>query len=223
MLSYRGTYLGGGYDPSAPISWRHKKAIAGSGILGDIGTHAIDLARYLVGEIDEVNGLLKTYIPERPASAREPGRLEPVDVDDEASFMVRFKSGATGSIEATSCAWGRSNYITFEIYGEKGSLYFNYNHRDELQVCFADDPDERRGFQTICTGPQHPYGFGLWHCAELGIGFSEIKAVDTYAFYKAIADGRQADPSFLDGYRISLICDAVARSSQSGLWEKTGC
>ena len=145
-----------------------------------------------------------------------------VDVDDEVSFGIRFVDGATGSIEATNSAWGRSNYITFEIHGEIGSLYFNYNHRDELQVCYASDPVESRGFRTILTGPAHPYGKGLWHCAELGIGFSEIKAVDTWEFYSAIAEGRSANPNFQDGLKISMICDAVDRSSETGLWEKVG-
>ena len=223
ILSYRGTYLWGGYDPSAPLEWRHQKAIAGRGTLGDIGTHAIDLARHLVGEIESVNGVLKTYVKERPLKGAKPGDpMGQVDVDDEVSFGIRFVDGATGSIEATNSAWGRSNYITFEIHGEIGSLYFNYNHRDELQVCYASDPVESRGFRTILTGPAHPYGKGLWHCAELGIGFSEIKAVDTWEFYSAIAEGRSANPNFQDGLKISMICDAVDRSSETGLWEKVG-
>jgi predicted dehydrogenase len=224
ILSYHGTYYGGGYDPSGHLQWRHQKSKAGMGVIGDIGTHAIDLARYLVGDADAVSGILKTYVPERPLDASNPdGPKGKVDVDDEASFMLKFSGGATGVIEASGCTWGRDNFITFDIYGERGSIYFNYNHRDELQVCFASDDSVRRGYQTIKTGPQHPYGFGLWHCPELGIGFSEIKAVEMYCFYKAISDGAQAEPNFEDGVKISMICDAVERSSKSGLWEKTGC
>jgi len=139
-----------------------------------------------------------------------------VDVDDEAEFAIRFANGAVGSIEATRNAWGRNNYITFEIHGEIGSIYFNYERRDELQVCFASDPGDRRGFRTIYTGPAHPYGDGLWPIPALGIGYSETKIVECYDFFKSIAEGRDASPNFRDGYEIERICDAVFRSNAAG-------
>ena len=109
-----------------------------------------------------------------------------VDVDDQCMFMIECENGAFGSIEATRNAWGRNNYITFEIHGTLGSLYFNYERRDELQVCFASDPDDRRGFRTIYTGPNHPYGNGLWPIPALGIGYTETKIVECYDFFKLL-------------------------------------
>ena len=234
ILNFRGTYLQDwSADPNSPLSWRFQKKIAGSGALGDIGTHVIDLARYLVGEFDEVFASLKTYIKERPVQMGAVDKLGtvkggadvpkgPVDVDDEASFMIRFKNGAFGSIEATRNGWGRNNFITFEIHGEKGSIFFNYERRDELQVYFADDPDDRRGFRTVYTGPAHPYGEGLWPIPALGIGYTETKIVECYDFIKSIAENTENSPDFVDGYNIALICDAIIESSKSDTWKKTG-
>lgn len=115
-------------------------------------------------------------------------------------------------------AWGRNNYITFEIHGTLGSLYFNYERRDELQVCFASDPDDRRGFRTIYTGPNHPYGNGLWPIPALGIGYTETKIVECYDFFNAIANDTQASPNFEDGYEIELISDAILKSAQTHTW-----
>lgn len=235
VINFRGTYLQDwSADPNSPLSWRFQKDVAGTGALGDIGTHVIDIARYLVGEMDEVCARLTTYVKERPLQTGAVDKLGtikggtdapmgPVDVDDEASFMIRFKDGAFGSIEATRNGWGRNNYITVEIYGEKGSIFFNYERRDELQVFFADDEGDRRGFRTIYTGPAHPHGDGLWPIPALGIGYSEIKIVECYDFIKSIMDDEKPTPDFKDGYNIALICDAVVESSSKSAWIKTNC
>lgn len=217
ILSYRGTYLSGG-DTHSPMGWRQKKELAGYGVLGDIGTHAIDLAMYLAGEFEEVNGMLKTFVPKRPLS---PGGTDlfPVENDDEAAISIRFKNGALGSIQASGNAWGRNNYLSFEIYGELGSMYFTYDRRDELKVCFSTDEQDRRGYRTISTGgPDHPYGEGLWPIDGIGIGYGELKIIECYDFIKAVAEGGQAVPDFRHGLAITRICDAVAESSSSGKW-----
>ncbi|GAA1136487.1 Gfo/Idh/MocA family oxidoreductase [Nocardioides aquiterrae] len=228
IVNFRGTYLQDwSADPESPLSWRFQKEIAGSGAIGDIGTHVVDLARYLAGEITAVNGLARTIVPERPkqsggrdalGTSRSGGELGPVDVDDEMLTMVRFANGAVGSIEATRNGYGRNNFITVEVHGTRGSLYFNYERRDELQVCFADDPGDRRGFRTVYTGPAHPYGEGLWPIPALGIGYGETKIIEAYDLVKCIVEGTEADPNFHDGWRISLIADAILASSESGNW-----
>ena len=141
-----------------------------------------------------------------------------VDVDDQCIFMVECANGAFGSIEATRNAWGRNNYITFEIHGTKGSIYFNYERRDELQVCFADDPSDRRGFRTVYTGPNHPYGDGLGPIPALGIGYTETKIIECYDFFRALQDGSEAEPNFRDGYAIELISDAILESAKTHQW-----
>lgn len=230
LLNFRGTYLQDwSADPDGPLSWRFQKKIAGSGALGDIGTHVIDMARYLVGEVAAVSALLNTYVPTRPLQASGLDKLGAsekkadaprgaVDVDDEMLTMLRFQNGAVGSVEATRNAYGRNNYLTFEVHGSKGSIVFNYERRDELQVMFADDPADARGFRTIYTGPAHPYGQGLWPIPGLGIGYTETKIVECHDFMAAIASGKQPSPNFVDGYRIEQIADAIQVSAKSGAW-----
>jgi predicted dehydrogenase len=234
ILNFRGTYLQDwSADPDSPLSWRFQKKIAGSGSVGDIGTHVVDLAHYLVGPIAEVIALTTTYNKSRPLQqggvdklgaaekAKDAERGE-VDVDDEVVSMLKFENGAIGSLEATRNAYGRNNFITLEIHGTKGSIHFNYERRDELQVMFADDPADARGFRTVYTGPAHPYGSGLWPIPGLGIGYSETKIVECHDFFAAIVKGKQPSPNFEDGLLTELVADAFLRSGETGKWEKVG-
>jgi predicted dehydrogenase len=230
ILNFRGTYLQDwSADPDGPLSWRFQKSIAGSGALGDIGTHVVDMARYLCGEINQVNTQLKTWIPTRPIQSGTQDKLgtgaknadaprAAVDVDDEVISLLEFENGAIGSLEATRNAHGRNNFLTFEIHGTLGSIYFNYERRDELQVAFANDLGDRKGFRTVYTGPAHPYGDGLWPIPALGIGYGETKIIEAYDFIKAITEGGEVSPNFKDGYQINLIADAMAESSEKRQW-----
>ena len=232
VLNFRGTYLQDwSADPNSPLSWRFQKEIAGSGALGDIGTHVIDIARYLVGEISGVNAVLQTYIKDRPVQQGgqdklgAAGKLEgvprkAVDVDDEVSTLLRFENGAVGSLEATRNAHGRNNFLTFEVHGTLGSILFNYERRDELEFFDANDPADRRGFRTIYTGPAHPYGGGLWPIPALGIGYGETKIIECFDFFKAIAEGSSVSPNFEDGYQIAVVCEAIEQSNELGGWVK---
>lgn len=231
ILNFRGTYLQDwSADPDSPLSWRFQKKIAGSGAVGDIGSHVVDIARYLVGEISAVNSITSTYITERPlqtsgfdalgGGSKSDGPRGAVDVDDEAISLVRFHNGAVGSIEATRNAWGRNNFITFEIHGTEGSIFFNYENRDELQVAFKSDPADRRGFRTVYTGPNTPYGEALWPIPALGIGYGETKIIEAHDVITAIVDGSRVRPDFADGYAAALVDDAILESGQSGEWVK---
>src|SRR5579875_373634 len=229
IRNFRGTYLQDwSNDPDLPLSWRFQRSVAGSGALGDIATHVLDLARYLVGEVVAVSAQMNTFISDRPisqgadqlAGARkltDAPRGE-VDVDDEVRALLRFEGGAVGSLEATRHAHGRKNFLTFEIHGDRGSLTFDYERRDELKVYFADDDAQRQGFRTVLTGPAHPYGAALWPIPALGIGYGETKIIECYELMKAIADGAAANPDFADGYQIARICHAISESADSGNW-----
>jgi predicted dehydrogenase len=230
ILNFRGTYLQDwSADPDGPLSWRFQKKVAGSGAVGDIGTHVVDIARYLVGEIAAVNALVKTYVTSRPLQAsgfdklgasdkNASGPRGEVDVDDEMVTLLRFESGAIGSIEATRNAYGRNNFLTFEVHGSEGSIHFNYERRDELQVMFASDPADARGFRTVYTGPAHPYGDGLWPIPALGIGYGDTKIIECFDLMTAVATGKQPSPDFRDGYRIARIADAILGSGGTGAW-----
>ena len=230
ILNFRGTYLQDwSADPSGPLSWRFQKKVAGSGTVGDIGTHVVDFARYLVGEISSVNAMVHTFVKERPLQSGGLDKLGAsdksgagpkgeVDVDDEMITLLKFQNGAVGSIEASRNAYGRNNFLTFEIHGTKGSICFNYERMDELQVMFADDPSDVRGFRTIYTGPNHPYGHGLWPIPALGIGYGETKIIECYDFFNAIVSGELPSPNFEDGYKVSAIADAIIESGRTERW-----
>ena len=230
ILNFRGTYLQDwSADPNGPLSWRFQKNIAGSGAIGDIGTHVVDMAHYLVGNITEVNAITKTYIKERPIQAggvdklgasdkKTDAPLGIVDVDDEVLSLIRFETGAVGTLEATRNAYWLNNFLTLEIHGEEGSIHFNYERRDELQVMFASDPGDARGFRTIYTGPAHPYGDGLWPIPGLGIGYSETKIVECRDFFAAIVNGETPTPDFAEALQTELVADALIKSGQTGNW-----
>lgn len=230
IINFRGTYLQDwSADPDGPLSWRFQKSVAGSGAIGDIGTHVIDFARYLVGEIASVNSINRTLIPTRPVQTGHVDKLGAgggsqnidrgiVDVDDEMITQVRFSNGCYGSIEASRNAYGRNNFLTFEIHGTKGSILFNYERRDELKVMFSSDPSDAQGFRTVYTGPAHPYGDSLWPIPALGIGYGETKIVECHDLCQAIVSGQQPSPNFDDGYRIAQITDAIIASGESQSW-----
>jgi predicted dehydrogenase len=230
ILNFRGTYLQDwSADPNGPLSWRFQKKIAGSGTVGDIGTHVVDFARYLVGEISAVNAMVHTYVKERPLQQGNADKLgasdksgsgprAAVDVDDEMITLLKFQNGAVGSIEATRNAHGRNNFLTFEVHGSEGSIAFNYERMDELQVMFAGDNADARGFRTVYTGPNHPYGQGLWPIPGLGIGYGETKIIECYDFFNAIVSGKQPSPNFEDGWRVSVIADAILESGATERW-----
>jgi predicted dehydrogenase len=232
ILNVRCVYLQSwSADPSSPLSWRFQKDVAGAGTLGDIGSHVIDIAQYIAGDIDEVVSIMRTYITERPV--QEGGvdllgtvkfdanaKKAPVNVDDEVSCLVKFKNGAVGSIEATRNAWGRNNFLSVEIHGSKGSILFNYERLNELQVCFSGDPDHCRGFKTIYTGPAHYYGPATWNIPGMNIGYGELKAIEIFDFITAITTGVQPSTHFGVGCQIEKVCAAVKASAEKKSWQK---
>ena len=233
ITNIRGQYLQSwSADPSSPLSWRFTKKTAGSGTLGDIATHIIDICQYLAGDITELVAMMKTYIKERPV--QEGGvdllgtvklgadaRKETVDVDDEVTMLCKFGSGAIGSVEATRNAWGRNNFITVEIHGTRGSISWNYERLNELNVCYGmDDSDGERGFKTIYTGPANPHGDVTWNIPGMNIGYGELKAIEMYEFSKAIEEQRQPSTSFKVAYQLDRVCDAVAESNEKNAWVK---
>lgn len=234
VLSFRGHYMQDwSADPNTPLSWRFSKEKAGSGTLGDIGTHIIDMARFLLGEFEAVNAVVRTHVGERPlqtgafdklgaADKSGKGPKGKVDVDDAVLTMIRFSSGVIGSIESSRNSFGRHNYLGFEIQGTKGTVIFDYQRLNELQVMFADDQADVVGFRTIYSGPNQPHGADLWPVAGLGQGYIEVKSIEWYAFLKAIADGTQAAPSFADGTQVAHIADAILESGERGNWVAVG-
>jgi predicted dehydrogenase len=215
---FRGTYLQEWLvDPTFPRVWRLDRTKAGAGTLGDLGSHVIDLARFLVGEITEAAGALETFIKERPLPD-DPARTAPVTVDDAMAAVVRFANGALGTIEATRFAPGRKNHNRFEINGSEGSLAFNLERMNELELYLASDPGPVRGFHTILvTDRAHPYMKAWWPPGHI-IGYEHTFTHTVYDLLEAIASGTPASPSFEDGVRNQRVMDAIERAAESRTW-----
>jgi predicted dehydrogenase len=215
---YRGVYLQDWIvDPNFPRVWRLEKARAGSGSLGDILSHTMDLSRHLVGEPVEVSALLKTFIGERPLPDGS-GKRGKVDVDDSAQALVKFASGAVGYYEGSRFAPGRKNYNRLEINGSKGSLVWNLERMNELEVYVESGP--LSGFSTIdVTDAKHPYIAAWWPPGHI-IGYEHSFTHTVYDFLKAIAEGKSPRPDFEDGLKNQRVLDAIERSATSGQWVK---
>jgi predicted dehydrogenase len=206
---FRGRYLQDWGDDAALDTWRFHADEAGSGALGDLGTHVVDLARFLAGEIATVSGFVKTFLPGR-------------EVDDAVEAAVEFESGAVGMIEASRFALGRRNAFQWEINGSQGSLAFDMERLNELQV-FRADGDRARGFKTVLVSEaNHPFWEYWWPPGHI-IGWGETFVHELHHMLQAIVDDTEVAPygaTFEDGYRASEVCDAIVRSGEAGTREQ---
>ncbi|TQN42008.1 putative dehydrogenase [Blastococcus colisei] len=208
-------------DPAAPMSWRLEKEKAGSGALGDIGAHIVDLTQYITGQsLTGVSAMLETFVTERPLPASA-GSLSgvggegtgTVSVDDAAVFLGRFTGGALGTFEATRFALGRKNAIRIEVNGSAGSLSFDFEDMNVLQFFDGSEPAREAGFRRIVvTEPEHPY-VAAWWPAGHGLGYEHGFTHQVVDLVTAIGEGTDPAPSFADGLQVQRVLDAVERSA----------
>jgi predicted dehydrogenase len=234
VYHFRATYLQDWImDPSFPLVWRLRGDVAGSGSNGDLAAHLIDMARYLVGEFDEVVGCQETFIKCRPVETAlserglsgvgsSAGRKGRVTVDDATMFLARFANGALGTFEATRFARGRKNEHGFELNGEKGSLVFRFDAMNELHYFNAAAPHHVQGFTKILASESdHPYAWAYWPPAHW-TGYE-------HAFINQLADivtalagpkngWRKFHPTFADGLVCQQVLAAVERSARTRRW-----
>jgi len=217
---WRSTYLQDFImDPGFPLIWRLQKELAGSGALGDIGAHSVDLAQFLVGGISEVTGMTETFVKERPLEGAE-GDTGEVTVDDAAAFLARFENGAVGTFEASRFAAGRRNRNAFEINGSKGSVAFDLERMNELEVFFVDDEADVQGFRTVnVTEPDHPYAGAWWPAGHI-LGYEHTFVHTMKDLMDGVAKGTSPAPTFEDAYRVQAVLDAVERSADGGGWTR---
>ncbi|MGB5051864.1 MAG: Gfo/Idh/MocA family oxidoreductase, partial [Caldilineaceae bacterium] len=218
IYHFRAVYLQEWIMPhyNMPMIWRLQKKVAGSGALGDLGAHIIDLARYLVGEVRSVSGMTRTFIEERPWGD---GTMGKVDVDDAFVGLLDFENGALGTVEATRFAAGRKNGQRIEINAEKASIVFNLERLNELEVYWVgDQPKETQGFRNVLVSePFHPWWENWWPQGHM-IGWEHTFVHEITHMLDCIVNDRPVAPigaDFLDGYRNSVICDAIVKSSET--------
>jgi len=213
-------------DPAFPLVWRLDKKIAGSGALGDLCAHIIDMAQYLVGDIDSVSAATETFIKERPLPAAEGGlsatagkQKGKVTVDDAVISLARFTNGAIGTFEATRFAMGHKNGGAFEINGSKGSMRFNLERMNELEYLSSKDGDEEGFKRMLVTNPTHPYMSGWWPPGHM-IGWEHSHINQVYHLLDCIANDRMPEPNLYDGLKNQAVLDAMSLSAEDGKWHR---
>jgi predicted dehydrogenase len=225
---FRARYLQSGLvDPDTPVRWRQRREVAGSGALGDLGAHIVDLARYLAGEVAAVAGTTRTFVHERPG-----GR---VDVDDAFAAVVEFETDAVGTLEASRFCVGRKNALQFEVNGAYGSLVFDLERLNELRVASRRGNARARGASSAgpwpggddsttlqVTGPDAPFGH-LWWPAGHVLGWEHSFVHEISHLLAAVAGETRVGPhgaTFEDGYKAAEVCDAILRSAKSARREQ---
>jgi predicted dehydrogenase len=219
IYHYRAVYLQEWIMPhyGTPKIWRLDKSVAGSGALGDLGAHIIDLGHYLVGNMKGVSAMTKTFIEERPLP--DGSGTGKVDVDDAFAAAVEFENGALGTLEATRFAGGRKNHEVLEINGEKGSIRFNLERMNELEVFWVgDEPKETQGFHNVLiTEGYHPWWENWWPHGHI-IGWEHSFVHEITHLLDCIVNDKEVAPygaTFEDGYKAAVVCDAIVESAVS--------
>src|SRR6056297_2730435 len=217
---FRGRYLQDWLvDPDEPWSWRNDAEMAGSGALGDLGAHTIDLARFLVGDVERVSGHCRTFVEERPVDGDggDGEETREVTVDDAYSAQAELEGGVMATFEASRFATGHKNDHTIEVHGSKGSLKFSLERLNELELLREGD----RGYETILvTDAEDPYVDHWWPPGHV-LGWEHTFVHEDYDFLSAVADGDSADayrPNFEDGAAVQRVLDAIERSDAAGEW-----
>ena len=221
VYTYRAEYLHTGYqDPNRPLGWKLKKEEGGSGALADLGSHVIDLVRYLLGEYRSVQANFETFIKERPVS-KGASQKGTVTVDDVAWFHARMESGAVGTVEASRFATGTLDDLRIRIHGEKGALFFDLMEPDWLwwydEARAKGDYGGERGWLRLDAVQNYPGAAAP--PPRSPIGWIRSHAENQYRFLRSVAEGSPPSPDGLDGLRTQLVMDAAERSNEeSGAW-----
>ena len=210
IFHYRATYLNqSGNDPAKTTGWRYQRKDAGSGVTGDLLSHAIDLGLYLNGQITELNAMTHTFAAGR-------------DVDDAAFLMVRFANGSIGSFEASRYGVGYRNQNMFEIHGSRGRLSFNLENMNRLEFFDATEKPSLQGPRSLLvTGPDHPYSDNFWKPGHL-LGYEHTFIATLGDFLQAMAKNETFHPNFEDGVAVQRILDATEESARTRNWMKLG-
>jgi predicted dehydrogenase len=221
VYHFRGRYSDDSLlDPETPHTWRHVRTLAGSGVIGDLASHVIDLAHFLAGPITAVTAAVRTYTSLRPAAERP----RPVTVEDALVATLEFEGGAVGTLEASGMCPGRKNFLSFELNGERGTLVFNLERLNELQVYHGDG--RARGLaEVLVTERDHPFGSRWWPPGHI-LGWEHTFVHQWEEFVRRVAGGpgetAGATPSemvaatFADGLAAARVCDALQVAAEEG-------
>jgi len=215
-----------GSDPLGVWSWRYAKELAGSGAIGDLLTHAIDLAHWLNAPITRVNAVTDTFITERPSRAKaggfhydigdESSPKKPVTNEDYVCLLAEYANGSRGILEASRSVYGPKCELKFDIYGDKGAINWNFERMNELQICVKGRAD---GYTRVLTGVEHPFHSKFNPGDGIAIGYLDLKTIEAAHFLKSVASGEPHAPGMREAAQVANVADAIARSTKSRTWE----
>ena len=216
-------------SPKGALSWRFRRDKAGLGILGDLGSHAVDLAQYLLGPIESVTASTATIVTERPLPSGEGthfdvverGELAPVENEDAVWSIVRFERGVTGTIESSRVAVGPQARYAFEVHGSAGAVAWDFERMNELSL-FLPLENGDRGYARVVMGPEHEPFARFQPGPGLSMGYDDLKVVEAALFLQSVADGVQREPGVREALAAARVIAAMERSSASGAWEAVG-
>lgn len=211
-------------DALAPLTWRFERERAGSGVLGDLLSHGLDLAQHVVGRIGSVSATAETFITERPApgtgivdrSAPGTGELKPVENEDYAALLMRFDNGAIGIMDSSRIMRGPRAEYALEVYGTNGSLRWDFQRLNELEVCL--DSSNAYGYTTVYMSPGHGEFHRFQPGGGTGMGFDDLKTIEAARFLESVVTGKQVAPSVADGLVAAQIVEAAEASIEDGRW-----
>ena len=217
ILHYRGLMIiDSNASPSVPWAWRFSAAEAGGGALCTLGSHALDLARHLVGDFRAVTALTKTFVGERPVRGSE--AMRSVDVEDMAGLLIEFEEGATGLLETSWMALGNKHHNGWEINGSKGSLRYNSERMNELEWYDGSSAARERGFRTMLMGPAFTAAAPFLHLAGMGMSYADGMVIELKDFVARIAGEPTPSATFRDGLEVTRIIEAALASGRSHRW-----
>ncbi len=201
-------------DPDLPWTWRSTRAAAGLGALGDLGCHLVSIACEFLGPIDSLIAQQATVHETRPYG--DAGERRPVENEDIAAALVRFRNGVQGNLSTSRSAWGRKNYLTWELHGDRGMITFDQERMNELRLYQSGDDSATNGFRRILAGPEHtPYG-AFVPAPGHGLGFNDLKTIELGGFLTAVAGDARPYPSFDDALHFERVVHAIAEAAEKG-------
>jgi len=229
LTHYRGRFfVGYGGNPNSVLSWRFQQELAGLGTLGDLMSHVIDMAHMLAGPISRVVGNRETFIPQRPLATlgvgthftvRAEGPFGDVTNEDYVGALARFANGAHGTLEACRVIKGPECQMAFEVHGTLGALAWDFERMNELRLYLPEGEGARAGYRRLLSGPEHPFHAHFNPAPANGLGYDDLKVIETFAFLKSIAEGRQGEPGFREALAVAKVQSAVQQSWETERWE----
>jgi len=228
VTNVRGTLLADySSNPAAPLTWRFERDRAGSGVLGDLLSHGLDLAQYVVGRIASVSALAETFITSRPVppaagivdrSAAGTGERRAVENEDYAALLLRFDNGAVGTMDSSRMVRGPRAEYALEVYGTEGSLRWDFQRLNELEVCLPEQSEY--GYTRVYMSPGHGEFIRFQPGGGTGMGYDDLKTIEAAQFVQSVISGRQLAPSVADGLAAAVIVEAAEASIEDGAWHE---